>query len=611
MPTARALSLLSLPLPVALLSALTGCGDTACARWALGCPQPEAPTFVDRDEDGWLDEEDCDDEQPLASPSEPEDCDGFDNDCDGEVDEADGLVPIWYPDSDGDFYGAAEGAVQVCDVPEAYVAVSGDCDDEDEQVSPAQREACNAGFERSCDGWARTCAWSGHFDAKWQFGTWLHAEEIGTYGAVVEPIGDLDGDGAAELGLSLRLGADALAADGPRGVFIVPLAPKRGVDQLAVPEAALAAIREVAEAPERLGAAIGADDLDLDGQGDLLLGAPGRGAGGEGALLLFAGPFPGARTSDDAEVALQGGAGEGLGERLRAGVDLTADGFTDLVSSGRGADRVALFAGPLLSATAPSLSLVAEGAATELGAALTVGDLDGDGLPELIVGAPGAGDGTLQGSVYVFAGPLSPDTRLEDARVVIVGEEPGARAGAAIAAGELDGDGLQDLLIGGPGPTGSTTSRGAVWALWGGGSLAGITGSLSVAAAELRAEGSAEGDRLGSAVLCPGDFDRDGVNDAVAEAPRAPVPVASPGGLAYVWPGDLVGNLSVDALSRGSFGGEFTGSVTGLSATAPGDLNADGSPDLLFTLGDDNSEDPGGAAVFYGWPPGAVEESVD
>jgi hypothetical protein len=578
MRTARALSLKSLTLPVALLSALTGCGDTACARWALGCPQPTLPTFVDRDEDGWLDEEDCDDEQPLASPSEPEDCDGFDNDCDGEVDEADGLVPIWYPDTDGDHYGAAEGAVQVCDAPEAHLAVSGDCDDEDDQVSPAQREACNAGFDRSCDGLARTCAWSGHFDAKWQFGTWLHAEAVGAYGAVVEPVGDLDGDGAAELGLSLRLGDDPLAEDGPRSFFVVPLAPKRGVDLLAVTEAALAQLREVAEAPERLGAAIGAADLDGDGQGDLLLGAPGHGAGGEGALLLFAGPFSGAMTSDDAEVALPGAAGEGLGERLRAGVDLTADGVDDVVTSGRGADRVALFAGPLLSATGPRLSLVAEGAATELGAALTVGDLDGDGLPELIVGAPGEGDGTLPGSVYVFAGPLDPDTRLEDARVVIVGDEPGARAGAAIAAGELDGDGLLDILIGGPGPTGSTTSR---------------------------------GDRLGSAVLCPGDFDRDGVNDAVAAAPRGPVTAASPAGLAYVWPGDLVGNLSVDALFQGSFGGEFTGSVTGLSATAPGDLNADGSPDLLFTLGDDRSEEPGGASVFYGWPPGAVEESVD
>lgn len=87
------------------------------------------------------------------------------------------------------------------------------------------------------------------------------------------------------------------------------------------------------------------------------------------------------------------------------------------------------------------------------GTVSAAGDLDGDGFDDVLAGDPrGSHSGCDEGIVYVFRGPL-PEGQLTlgSPDFVIVGEQPGDRAGSGLAAaGDLDGDGFDDILISAP-----------------------------------------------------------------------------------------------------------------------------------------------------------------
>ncbi len=91
---------------------------------------------------------DCDDYNASIGTGSPEICDGLDNDCDGLYDED--LYQYWYADNDGDGYGDNYNYYYYCQASIGYIAVNGDCDDNNNTVYAGAAELCD-GLDNNCD----------------------------------------------------------------------------------------------------------------------------------------------------------------------------------------------------------------------------------------------------------------------------------------------------------------------------------------------------------------------------------------------------------------------------------------------------------------------------
>lgn len=118
-----------------------GAGDPAQTRQT--CTQPAGYVVLGGD---------CDDAEPMISPSALEQCDGLDNNCDGLVDAGAAGASLWFADVDGDGYGDAAGLSTACDQPVGYVDVDGDCDDAQPDIFPGASEVPYDGLDQDCDG---------------------------------------------------------------------------------------------------------------------------------------------------------------------------------------------------------------------------------------------------------------------------------------------------------------------------------------------------------------------------------------------------------------------------------------------------------------------------
>jgi PKD repeat protein len=267
------------------------------------------------------------------------------------------------------------------------------------------------------------------------------------------------------------------------------------------------------------------------------------------------------------------------------------------------------------------------------GAALAVADLNGDGRDDLIIGAPGAsfpGSGAdparpNTGAVFVLFGQALSQGAIIDlnagasASVAIYGNRTGDRFGSSLAAGDVGGLPLKDLVVGAPssaGEGGSSTNAGAAYLVYGSPTL----GSPKIVDLGTTPPGAIiygqAGTSLGTSVAI-GDVDGDGVGDILLGAPMANRPTAGPvaastgcgavygvyGGTNLARPGAPI-IFQIDSstpasrpLQSVSVYGRADNDHMGTSVVS-GDVTGDGRPDLI--LGAPDADGPGGARTGGG-----------
>ena len=283
----------------------------------------------------------------------------------------------------------------------------------------------------------------------------IWGDDLDHAGVEVVNAGDLTGDGTDELVLStlytsLRV-YDGGTLSAATGTWGAPDALAEWTDDTFV-----------GDGPEhRTLAPVG--DLDGDGYGELAVGQP-YGNDGMGRLLVIEG-----------------------------GLTLTSDDFDSLYWA----------------------EILGESTNQAVGRAVATGDVDGDGRLDIVLGAPGQDSLGGRAHVLLAADLSSGSHNLSDlSHVSYTGATVFGRAGTSVASGhDVDGDGLADIVVGGPADSGGGSDAGEAYLV-----ISGQSGSRALADSAARFVGSTEGDLVGQLVGL-GDFDGDGLGDLVFGIP--------------------------------------------------------------------------------------------
>jgi hypothetical protein len=219
---------------------------------------------------------------------------------------------------------------------------------------------------------------------------------------------------------------------------------------------------------------------------------------------------------------------------------------------------------------AGSADLLFEGVDDQLGQAASLGDIDGDGNSDIVLGGPmiDAGGYTNNGAVYLILGPDSGGLTPTDASATITGAASSYEIGSALhAGGDFNGDGKDDLLIGASGDDTGGTNAGRAYLYYGP-----VTGALTTASADATFTGGAAGDKLGWAVSSI-DVDGDGNDDVVISAPY----YSSSRGRVYIWEGgSLTGSKAASSADYTFTGKSGSGEEAGYALTV-GEFGAGGA----------------------------------
>jgi hypothetical protein len=214
--------------------------------------------------------------------------------------------------------------------------------------------------------------------------------------------------------------------------------------------------------------------------------------------------------------------GASFGDAVAAASDVNGDGFDDVIvgasqytdgHSNEGAAFVYHGSSDGLSAS-PDWQFQSDVISARFGYAVAgAGDINGDGYADVIVGAPWySGENALSGAVYVFYGSETGLSAEPD--WIFVGEQANAQVGYAVsAAGDINGDGYADILVGAPYATSDQPKSGAVLVFYG--SVNGLP-----SAPDQILLGHQEGGLFGGSVSSAGDVNGDGYADIIVGAPR-------------------------------------------------------------------------------------------
>jgi hypothetical protein len=579
---------------------------------------------------------DCDDRDVDVNPGAPEICNRVDDDCDGLVDDQDpgiaaALLTTFYTDgdhdgagdpglpvtacvqgdlallgddcddtdptlagpsdwyADADLDGTGAGAVveaAVCTPVDPLLVASGDdCAPDDASIHPGATEVCADGIDQDCDGYDACHPLLTGVMSSAGTEVFLSGGSALQYAGTSTQIADVDLDGDVELLEASLLGSAAAGTEAILHVWDGPWTD--GAYDLG--SSAIVISGERADSAFALARQFG--DLTGDGLADVVVGDAGF-DGNAGRTYVLPGPLAAGGAIASLAVASFDGPPSALSGATLATQDADGDGFLELWvgapddNSGWGAVYVVeapLSGNSLLTAAAGAVAGIA---GDDVGPeAMASADFDGDGVPEMAIGAPAAD--LSRGAVFVFGHtPVGVETAA-NADLRIDGEGAGDQLGAALAlAGDVTGDGLPDLLATAPAGNGF---GGAAWL------LAGPLGSL--AGATLEIDGSRS---FGFRAENAGDLDDDGSDELAVSNYRGVVQ----GMASDLYLLDLAGLAGVVTTADASELEivDSAAELLGWHSLGGGDLDGDGYDD--FPIGasraDANGRDAGGVRILFG-----------
>ncbi len=358
---------------------------------------------------------------------------------------------------------------------------------------------------------------------------------------------------------------------------------------------------------DEVGHSVGsAGDVNHDGFDDVIVGAPHDtyGVSTEGVAYVFYGSFPGLSDVPDWQI---GGGQQGalFGASVAGAGDVNGDDYDDVIVGAPGykngqtrTGAAFVFHGASwgLQPT-PDWTFVGDQKDENLGISVgPAGDVNGDGYDDVIVGAPWYSDGQPnEGAVFVFFGSdsglgMTPDW-------LVRGEQAYATLGASVGtAGDVNGDGYSDVIVGTPNYDVAGTDEGAAFVFYGSDTGPGASPGWA-------AYGDQEKGQFGASVGTAGDVNGDGYDDVIVGMPDRDEGQKTEVGAALVFHG------SEDGLSASHgwmVAGDQEGARFGAAVATAGDVDGDGFDDVVVgaPLYSDGEKQEGVAFVFHGSPAG-------
>ena len=317
-----------------------------------------------------------------------------------------------------------------------------------------------------------------------------------------------------------------------------------------------------------------AGDVNGDGFADVIVGANGvQNFDETGAAYLYLGGANGLSATPVSTIEGPDGPRVSFGISVAGAGDVNGDGYADVVigswrnSGGQQTKAWAqLYFGGECGLSPQAASSVEGPLAHPSNRGIAVasaGDVNGDGYGDVVVGANGTD--TVAGGAFLYLGGATGLAASPDA-ILTRPDGPGATSGSVATAGDVNGDGYADVILG----SDNVGSDGHAYVYLGG------AGGLSTTPVSMLGGQAGGGGSFGASVASAGDVNGDGYADVVAGG----------GGAAYVFLGGPAGPASsatATVASADPSGGDFGGSVAGA-----GDVNGDGLADVVIGAAGEN-----------------------
>ena len=419
--------------------------------------------------------------------------------------------------------------------------------------------------------------------------------------------GDMNGDGYSDL----LVGSEKHVQN--RGLASVWYGSATGLDGWSSP--VTADWVAIGDSSDYLGSSVATGDVNGDTYDDVIVGCP---YCASASVLVYLGSstgLTGQGSPSNADWIATGSTAE-FGTAVASG-DVNGDGYDDVLAgnseySDGEADEGAVSAwygsasGLPAAATEATADWHAESgvASAYLGYSVSsAGDVNGDTFDDVIAGGHRYADGnTFEGGAWVWHGSATGLTGPADLSTADWSAESNVNYGyfgySVSGAGDVNGDGYGDVIVGAEGYSAGQSREGGAFAWYG--SSTGLTGPGTPANADWVAEGDSASYNLGGDVSEAGDVNGDGYGDVLVAS------TDTFGGNAYAWYGSPSGLSGPATPSTAAWTSTNSGGNCQYSrVSSAGDINGDGTDDVVYgiPLYSNGQSEEGGVWVYYGDPP--------